>query len=112
MDTETKLNRQSKMSSPSKGIPRPEVWSFFSGAMGLDIGLETAGIQTTLAVEIDPWCCATIRRNRPSLSLVEGDVTKLNGAELRKLRACSVDVELMVGGPPCQSFSREVNERR
>jgi DNA (cytosine-5)-methyltransferase 1 len=83
----------------------PEVWSFFSGAMGLDLGLEMAGIHPTLAVEIDPWCCKTIRSKRPSLTLFEGDVTKLSGADLRELRGFSGDVELMVGGPPCQSFS-------
>lgn len=64
----------------------PEVWSFFSGAMGLDLGLEMAGIHPTLAVEIDPWCCKTIRSKRPSLTLFEGDVTKLSGADLREFR--------------------------
>src|SRR5437867_593891 len=85
--------------------PSPEVWSFFSGAMGLDLGLEMAGVHSTLAVEIDSWCCKTIRHNRPSLSLLDGDVTKTTGAQLRELRGFSGDVELMVGGPPCQSFS-------
>ena len=83
----------------------PEVWSFFSGAMGLDLGLEMAGIHPTLAIEIDSWCCTTIRRNRPSVTLLEGDVSKTTGAELKNLRKCSGDVDLMVGGPPCQSFS-------
>ncbi|MFM8497392.1 MAG: DNA cytosine methyltransferase, partial [Planctomycetia bacterium] len=83
----------------------PEVWSFFSGAMGLDLGLEMAGIKPTLALEIDPWCCKTIRRNRPSITLVEDSVTKMTGSSLRELRGFSGDVELMVGGPPCQSFS-------
>ncbi len=70
-----KLNGHTRRKAPAdKGVP--EVWSFFSGAMGLDLGLEMAGIHPTLAVEIDSWCCTTIRRNRPSLTLVEGDVTK------------------------------------
>jgi DNA (cytosine-5)-methyltransferase 1 len=81
------------------------VWSFFSGAMGLDLGLEMAGVHPNLVVEIDSWCCNTIRRNRPSLALFEGDVTKLTGAKVRELRGVSDEVELMVGGPPCQSFS-------
>jgi DNA (cytosine-5)-methyltransferase 1 len=99
-----KFNGHTRKETPAdKGVP--EVWSFFSGAMGLDLGLELAGIYPTLAVEIDPWCCKTIRRNRPSLTLVEGDATKKSGAELRELRQFSGDIELMVGGPPCQSFS-------
>ncbi|MBI3415894.1 MAG: DNA cytosine methyltransferase [Verrucomicrobia bacterium] len=105
MSTKTKLNGHARKQTPTASKASPEVWSFFSGAMGLDLGLEMAGVHPTLAVEIDSWCCATVRRNRPSLTLVEGDVTKMTGAELRELRGCSGEVELVVGGPPCQSFS-------
>lgn len=83
-----------------------EVWSFFSGAMGLDLGLEAAGLTATLAVEIDPACCSTIRANRPELALIEGSVTDLDGDQLRAARGgFRNEVFLMVGGPPCQSFS-------
>ena len=93
-----------------------EVWSFFSGALGLELGLHEAGIRTTLAVEVDKWCCQTIRHNWPELDLIEGDVREVTGASLRARRALegeaqaraipdSGDVFLMVGGPPCQSFS-------
>lgn len=84
---------------------RKEVWSFFSGAMGLDLGLERCGLNTTLAVELDRTFCKTIRTNRPSLDLIEGDVSKLTGAQLRKRRALAGEVFMMVGGPPCQPFS-------
>lgn len=100
-----KTTQNGSKSNHTKKSVTPEVWSFFSGAMGLDIGLETSGIHPTLAVEIDPWCCKTIRRNRPSITLVEDSVTNMTGAALRELRGFSGDVELMVGGPPCQSFS-------
>jgi len=83
---------------------RSEIWSFFSGAMGLDLGLEAAGLHPTLAVEKDKWCCKTIRLNRPDLDLIEGDVSLLKGKELMTRRGCK-SVFLMVGGPPCQSFS-------
>lgn len=82
-----------------------EIWSFFSGAMGLDLGLEAAGLQATLAVEIDPIFCRTIRTNRPGLDLIEGDVSKLSAASLRKHRQFDGEVFLMAGGPPCQPFS-------
>ena len=85
-----------------------EIWSLFSGAMGLDLGLEDAGLKPTLAVEIDPSCCETIRTHRPDLTLLaekHGDVTKLHAADLRKARDFDGEVFLMVGGPPCQSFS-------
>jgi DNA (cytosine-5)-methyltransferase 1 len=86
-------------------MAEPEIWSFFSGGMGLDLGLEQAGFTTTLANEIDPVCCETIRGNRPKIDLIEGDVATLEADELRKKRGNPDEVFLMVGGPPCQSFS-------
>lgn len=84
---------------------KPEVWSFFTGAMGLDLGLEQAGVHVTLANEIDPAFCKTIRLNRPGLDLIEGDVKKLTDAGLRQHRKFDGEVHLMIGGPPCQPFS-------
>ena len=80
------------------------VVSLFSGAMGLDLGLEQAGIETTLAVEVDPYCCATIRKNRPAIDVWEADVQKINGEAVRARLQQPKNVFLMVGGPPCQSF--------
>lgn len=95
--------KRSSMSSPLRD--RREIWSFFSGAMGLDLGLEAAGLVPTLAVEIDPVFCRTIRANRPELDLIEGDVAALNATALRERRAFDGEVFLMAGGPPCQPFS-------
>jgi DNA (cytosine-5)-methyltransferase 1 len=83
-----------------------EVWSLFSGAMGLDIGLEQAGLDVTLACEIDQDFCKTIRNNKPNLSLVEGDVAQQSARTLRAARNnYSGEVFLLAGGPPCQSYS-------
>ena len=82
-----------------------EVWSFFTGAMGLDLGLEAAGLHPTLANEIDPTYCQTIRTSRPHLDLVEADISKLTGALLRDRRGVTGEVFLIAGGPPCQPFS-------
>ena len=87
-----------------------QVWSFFSGAMGLDIGLEMAGLPATLAFECDSDCRATIQANRPDLALPDfpaekpGDVSAITAKDLRRLSGCDGEVFLMVGGPPCQSF--------
>lgn len=82
-----------------------EIWSFFSGAMGLDFGFERAGLAPTLVNEIDKKCCETIRANRPGLQLVAESIGNLTGDQLRSLRNFDDDVHMMVGGPPCQSFS-------
>ena len=82
-----------------------EIWSFFTGAMGLDLGLEEAGLHPTLANEINPAFCRSIRANRPFLDLIEGDMRELSGTSLRARRQFEGDVYLMAGGPPCQPFS-------
>jgi DNA (cytosine-5)-methyltransferase 1 len=44
------------------GVP---VVSFFSGALGLDIGFECAGFKHLASIEINSIFCQTIRLNRP-----------------------------------------------
>ena len=86
-------------------MPGTEIWSFFTGAMGFDLGLESVGLQPTLANEIDNRFCETIRKNRPSIDLIEGDIADLTGSGLRLRRRFDDEVYLMAGGPPCQPFS-------
>ncbi len=81
------------------------IWSLFSGAMGLDLGLESVGLGPSLCVELDKGCCATISQNRPDLRVLNADITKLSGKDLRNASGDHHEVLLMVGGPPCQSFS-------
>jgi DNA (cytosine-5)-methyltransferase 1 len=73
--------------------------------MGLDLGLEHAGIRPTLAVEIDEHCCATIKNNRPDHDLWQADISGLDGKAVLDRHGNPGEVFLMVGGPPCQSFS-------
>jgi DNA (cytosine-5)-methyltransferase 1 len=80
--------------------------SLFSGAMGLDLGLEQAGFEPAACLEIDKWACATIRKNRPDLPLIEDDIKNWAGNKI--LDFCKMPpsaVALIVGGPPCPSFS-------
>lgn len=80
--------------------------SFFSGAMGLDLGLEQAGFECLGANEIDPVAAATIRRNRPSLPLLQCDVRRLDAHRVRRETGLgNRELDLVAGGPPCQAFS-------
>lgn len=82
------------------------VVSFFSGALGLDLGLEAAGLQPIAANEFDPAACATIRRNRPGIHLYACDVRLLTATQLMNdLGLEPGELFAVVGGPPCQAFS-------
>lgn len=87
--------------------PKPlKIISLFTGAGGMDIGFERAGFQTSVAVEFDPSCCDTLRRNRPGLALLEGDITTISSEQILKAGSLKpLEAALVIGGPPCQSFS-------
>jgi len=78
--------------------------SLFSGAMGLDLGLEMAGFKVGFAADSNAAAAATIRLNNPSLPLFSGDVRELTGVDISKYFDGG-QLDLLAGGPPCQSFS-------
>lgn len=83
-----------------------EYLSFFSGALGLDLGLEAAGLRCLAANEIDPVASKTIRANKPNLKLFESDIRELTTAKLQfELDIKPERLFAIVGGPPCQAFS-------
>ena len=87
-------------------LPAIKALSFFSGAMGLDLGLEKAGIHMLLACEFDKKCRRTITANRPDIALL-GDIWKYNTEDIRAAAGLKAkdEIDVIVGGPPCQSFS-------
>ncbi len=86
---------------------RPTVISLYTGVGGLDFGFEAAGFETVAAVELNAVACCTMRLNRPRWRVLEGDIheisseTILNGTGLRP-----GDPDVLIGGPPCQPFSK------
>jgi DNA (cytosine-5)-methyltransferase 1 len=81
------------------------VLSLFSGAGGLDYGFEAAGFETCLAAELDPNCCATLKANR-SWNVHEGDLLKVEPNEILREYGISTRPDMLIGGPPCQPFSK------
>lgn len=73
--------------------------SLFSGAGGLDRGFHDAGFVTAVANEFDPHICPTYKANFPDVHLIEGDIRKIS------TDAFPNNIEGIIGGPPCQSWS-------
>lgn len=73
--------------------------SLFSGAGGMDVGFEAAGVEVIKASEIMPAACATYRANHPDCTLLEGDV------KLFMDTYTEGEADIVFGGPPCQGFS-------
>lgn len=83
-----------------------KIISLFSGAGGLDIGFDRAGFTTVVAVELDPSCCDTLRTNMPDLPIINKSITEVSGEEILNAAGLEVgEAALVIGGPPCQSFS-------
>lgn len=90
----------------SDELPEIIALSFFSGAMGLDIGMSNMGIHALLACESNKYCRMTIAQNAPEMALI-GDINKYEPKDI--LRFAKIPdgrkVDVIFGGPPCQAFS-------
>jgi|APSaa5957512622_1039677.scaffolds.fasta_scaffold04239_10 DNA (cytosine-5)-methyltransferase 1 len=81
-------------------MPKLRALSLFSGCLGLDLGLEMAGIKVVGYAERDKICQLTIQANRPK-SIIFDNVFSENLPQFAREK----HVNVIVGGPPCQSFS-------
>jgi len=81
----------------------------FSGAGGMSLGFELAGVDVVAAVEFDDKAMCTYRRNFPGHLTYLDDICNVDAAkvmrELEEIGIDKLDIDLIIGGPPCPGFS-------
>ena len=82
-------------------MQRYRVVEICAGAGGQSLGLEVAGFEHELAVELDPNAASTLRCNRPHWKVAEGDVASRAVWDPRQYEATG----LLAGGVPCPPFT-------
>jgi len=75
----------------------------FCGAGGLTEGFRNAGYDVSFALDWDEDSCETYRKNHPGAHVENASITNFSPEQIKKLAGGRVDVVL--GGPSCQSFS-------
>ncbi|MEO1149921.1 MAG: DNA cytosine methyltransferase [Pseudomonadota bacterium] len=80
--------------------------SLFTGVGGLDFGFEAAGFKTCVALDNDPAACRMIRHNR-KWPVLEGDIDEFSSEEILEAAGLEAgEADVLIGGPPCQPFSK------
>ena len=89
------------MTEGPRAIPRCRVVEICAGAGGQSLGLELAGFEHELSVELDPNAAATLRHNRPHWKIAVGDVANPDVWNPDDYAG----VDLLAGGVPCPPFT-------
>lgn len=108
-----KLNNKKRKEKQKREVAtnKPKVVDFFAGAGGLSCGFSQAGYRVCFANDFEDVCVRTYRFNHPELpsaSVLKEDIRKIVSNLDDYIHE---DIDIVVGGPPCQSFS-SANQRR
>jgi DNA (cytosine-5)-methyltransferase 1 len=87
------------------------VADLFCGAGGLAEGFRQAGCAIVVGSDADPDACATFSLNFPESTTIHGDIRQ-QGVRRRLTAATEGEIDVLIGGPPCQAFSQVRNHAR
>ncbi len=99
------VSRYFKLSGKTGDI---NIYSYFTGAGGFDLGFENASddsvkFNTVFSTDIESWAEKTINANRPNWNFLKTDIQNLSPEDV--LQNAGVAPDVIIGGPPCQPFS-------
>ena len=76
----------------------------FSGAGGFSLGFDNKCFQNVFSIDIEPSFCETYKHNFSNHKLIEKDICDLSDSEIKYLKEFD-EIDVVIGGPPCQGFS-------
>jgi len=80
----------------------------FCGAGGFSLGFQNSGFKNIFSIDIEKNFCETYKHNFPKHKLIQSDIAKLTDKEIANI-VNNRDVDVIIGGPPCQGFSMAGN---
>ena len=90
--------------------------SFFAGCGGLCYGIKAAGFDIVAVNELEEAYKEIYKENFSNFEFLPNDITKIKDSDIRKILQKHNNIDLMIGGPPCQGFSlagkRDVHDSR
>ena len=76
----------------------------FSGAGGFSLGFDNKGFENVFSIDIEPNFCKTYKHNFENHKLIEKDICELSDSEIQYHKEFD-EIDVVIGGPPCQGFS-------
>lgn len=87
-------------------MSKPVVVDYFSGPGGLSEGFSQAGFKTVMGIDYDENSAKTFKNNHPDADYIKAEIGELNPQKvLDRLDCKKGEIDIVVGGPPCQGFS-------